>query len=99
MLSKSIIAEIDRLLREGQLSRRKIAAQLQVGRGTVSAIACGQRGLHGREPDEHEPDLYFRQSPPTRCPCCGYRVFLPCLVCRTRKYQTDRTAFESVRVA
>lgn len=35
MLSLSVVQEIDRLLQEGQLSQRKIAARLGVSRGTV----------------------------------------------------------------
>ena len=35
MLALSIVEEIDRLLREGKLSRRMIAQQLGVGRATV----------------------------------------------------------------
>jgi len=95
MLSKAVILEIDRLLREGQLSHRKIAQQLGVSRGTISAIVRGRRGLHGKEPVDER-----RSAKATRCPACGYRVYLPCLICSARKYrdqQQKRSVFEEQR--
>lgn len=87
MLPQSTIAEVARLLREEKLSQRKIAERLQISRGTVGAIASGGRGLHGRLPKEDEPQLFVPCSPPKRCPQCGYRVYLPCLICNTRQFQ------------
>ena len=89
MLSISVVEEIARELAEGNLSQRAIARKLGVSRATVSAIALGKRGLHGRS-DElpmPEPNLL---DPPQRCAACGYRVHLPCLVCRTREYRRGR---------
>ena len=39
MLPLSVVEEIRRLLDEGRYSQRKIAARLQVSRGSVNAIA------------------------------------------------------------
>ena len=86
MLPTTLVHEIDRLLREGELSHRKIAAHLGVSRGTISAIASGRRGLYGKEPFETYSPL-VPSSPPTRCPHCGYRVYLPCLICRMREHK------------
>ncbi len=87
MLATALVEEIDRLVREGNLSQRSIAAQLHVSRGVVSAIARGDRKLFGRElPAKYS--LLTPTSPPTRCPCCGYRVYLPCIICRTREHKT-----------
>ena len=44
MLPTSLVHEIDRLLKAGQLSHRKIATRLGVSRGTIMAIAR-DRGL------------------------------------------------------
>jgi hypothetical protein len=87
MLATAVVQEIDRLLKMGQLSHRKIAARLGVSRGTVSAIASGRRGLHGR--DSFDAGCGARRAglPPTRCPGCGYRVYEPCLICRARSRQ------------
>lgn len=85
MLATPLVREIDRLLQEGHLSQRKIAAQLGVSRGIVGAIANGRRGLHGV--DELDADIdrsMSTKSMAIRCPHCGYRVFAPCLVCRAR---------------
>ena len=86
MLPIALINEIDRLLREGELSQRKIADRLGVSRGTISAIASGRRGLYGKDPLETYSPL-IPTSPPTRCPHCGYRVYLPCLICLSRQHQ------------
>ena len=85
MLPIALVNEIDSLIHEGALSHRKIAARLGVSRGVVSAIANGRRGLFGQDPlAKYSP--VAPTSPPTRCPTCGYRVYLPCLVCRTREH-------------
>jgi hypothetical protein len=85
MLPIALVNEIDSLVREGALSQRKIAIRLGVSRGVVSAIANGRRGLYGQDPfAKHSP--LVPTSPPTRCPTCGYRVYLPCLVCQTREH-------------
>lgn len=89
MLPASLVHEIDRLLKGGQLSHRQIALRLGVSRGTISAIANGRRGLHGKEPNE-KTRTTCPTSPPTRCPGCGYRVYLPCLVCSARKMKQSR---------
>ena len=86
MLAKSLVDQIDRLLQSGQLSHRKIAAKLGVGRGTVAAIASGRRGLYGREPLDDGP-ASVPLTPAERCRQCGYRVYMPCLICRSRDYR------------
>ena len=86
MLTTALVQEVDRLLREGELSQRQIATRLCVSRGTISAIANGHRGLYGKEPFATYSPL-VPTSPPTRCSHCGYRVYLPCLICRIRTHQ------------
>ena len=83
MHSLKLVREIHRLLQEGNLSQRKMSQQLRVSRGTISAIARGRRGLHGRESD----NAATLASPPARCPDCGYRVYLPCVICRIRQHE------------
>jgi hypothetical protein len=85
MLPIAQVNEIDSLVHEGTLSHRKIATRLGVSRGVVSAIANGRRGLYGQDPFAKYSPL-APTSPPTRCPTCGYRVYLPCLVCRAREH-------------
>ncbi len=86
MLPIALVNEIDSLLQQGDLSHRKIAFRLGVSRGTIGAIASGRRGLYGREPIETHSPL-ARTSPPTRCPDCGYRVYLPCRICVVRQHR------------
>src|SRR3954447_16016661 len=85
MLPIALVNEIDSLVHEGTLSHRKIAARLGVSRGVVSAIANGRRGLYGQDPFANYSPLAPTSSP-ARCPICGYRVYLPCLVCRSREH-------------
>lgn len=87
MLPLVVIEEIRRLLDEGELSQRKIAAKLNISRGTVGAIASGQRGIYGREPQQDRPPVPELDLPPERCNCCGGMVHKPCLLCKTREYR------------
>ena len=96
MLPLAVVEEIRRLLDEGKLSQRKIAAKLDVSRGTVGAIVNGKRGLYGREPDPEQPDLPSLDQPPERCPGCGAMVHKPCVLCRTRRYSQRQKALRQL---
>lgn len=93
MLSLAVVEEIRRLLNEGRLSQRKIAARLGVSRGSVSAIASGRRGIFGREPEPDKLVLSAHELPPERCTGCGARVRKPCLLCRARAYRERHRVF------
>ena len=84
MIATTVIDEIRRLLRKGALSQRKIASQIGVSRGTVNAIALGKRpetSPHWR----HEDDGFVPPTGlPVRCPGCGGKVQMPCLLCYIR---------------
>jgi DNA-binding XRE family transcriptional regulator len=89
MLAMAKVKEAERLLLEGRLSQRKIAAIVGISRATVSAIA------RGRRPD-YEARLAARASeleplgPIVRCGGCGGRVYSPCRACRVRADQDRR---------
>jgi hypothetical protein len=84
MLSTAMVLEIRRLIVEGELSQRAIAATLGVSHGTVSNIARGKRGIYGCD-DVDEPPVDERPlGPPVRCRGCGGRVYQPCLLCQAR---------------
>ncbi len=85
MLSLVLVEEIRRLLEEGQLSHRKIAAKLGVSRGTVGAIASGRRGMYGHE--ANGLSMNSQSVLAERCPTCGAMVYKPCLLCRSREYK------------
>ena len=91
MHSIEIIEQIDRLLKQGDLSQRAIAAQLRVSRGTVSAIASGRRGLDGKRADD-DSGTSHASGPPARCPECGYRTYRPCRICRIREHRHKHRA-------
>jgi hypothetical protein len=85
MLALGKVKEVERLLAEGKLSYRRIAAALRVSRSTVSAIAQGKRR-------DYEARILARQltaseplGPIERCGTCGGRVYMPCRLCQVRK--------------
>jgi hypothetical protein len=84
MLAQAVVEQISQLLQEGRTSQRKIARRLGVSRGTVSAIAHGERpdylSVRGGEGD----DFFTPLGPPRRCPGCGGMVYMPCLLCHIR---------------
>ena len=84
MLTLKTIIEIQGLLEEGELSRRAIAARLGVSRGTVNAVANGQRGIWGKIPEDEKAG---RTAQAERCHECGYSVYKPCIICEARRFQ------------
>jgi hypothetical protein len=91
MIAAEMVDEVRRRLREGRASQRRIAVELGISRGTVNAIARGRR-----------PDYHVGQPPradgfvppsglPARCPGCGAKVQMPCLLCyiRNRAREAD----------
>lgn len=89
MLGPAIVSEIRRLLGEGRLSQRAIARRMGVSRGMVHAIAHGKR--HNRTPrGDVLPGLLLSEAPWERCPGCGGRVQMPCVLCRIRAAQQRR---------
>ncbi len=81
MIALALVKETERLLAEGSLSQRKIAATVGISRATVSAIASGKRR-------DYEARLLARAGefeplgPLGRCPTCGGMVHMPCRSCR-----------------
>jgi len=98
MLPLALVEEIRRLLDEGQLSHRKIAAKLDVSRGTVGAIASGCRGIYGREPDPDDSPLACLDQTPERCPHCGAMVYKPCVLCNARAYRKRQSRLAELTV-
>lgn len=87
MLPLKVVEEVKRLLDAGCHSQRRIANMAGVSRGTVQAIATGKRGVHGREPDVAAG---LAEPIPVRCPGCGARVYLPCVLCQARAFSKQR---------
>jgi hypothetical protein len=87
MLGQTVVLEIRRLLAEGQLSHRASAKRVGVSRGMVHLIAVGRRRLQVRDSTIPAQKVVLRQSDsgiPVRCPGCGGKVYLPCLLCKAR---------------
>jgi len=102
MLPLTVVQEVRRLLDEDELSQRKIAFKLGISRGTVDAIASGRRGIYGREPDQKQSDLPCLELAPQRCSGCGAQVYMPCVLCRARRYrhrQRQLGQLQSIRQA
>lgn len=91
MLTSTVVEEVQRLLKEGKLSWRKIAGRTGVSRGSVHAIAHGRRTTRLRRPSStaHDPPRRTPGSelpiglegPIGRCGECGRRMVLPCRAC------------------
>jgi transcriptional regulator with XRE-family HTH domain len=96
MLAPGKVLEVQKLLAAGLLSQRKIAKTLGVSRATVSAIASGKR------PD-YEARMRARAAefeplgPIERCTSCGGRVYMPCHLCRVRKYKAEQDRLKKLR--
>jgi len=84
MIVPAVVDEVKRLLREANLSQRKIARQAGVSRGTVNAIAQGKRPDCEARRRGHRDDFVTPSGRPARCPGCGGMVRMPCLACRVR---------------
>ena len=88
MLPQFLIDEIVRQLSAGQ-SHRTIAAKLGVSRGVVGALSTGRRDRIGREaPQVDSSGFPAEPLAPERCPTCGGRVYLPCVVCRAERFRS-----------
>lgn len=82
MLTESQVEWVVQLLDEKNLSQRAIALETGISRGTIGAIARGERPrqLYRKATDEAAFDF----GPPARCRGCGGLVQMPCLLCRVR---------------
>ncbi|TSA40018.1 XRE family transcriptional regulator [archaeon] len=89
MIAPTVVEEIRGLLCVGALSQRKIARRLGISRGTVNAIAVGRRPDHALPAPERD-GFPAPSGVPVRCPGCGGRVQMPCLLCYVRAWKKDR---------
>ena len=95
MISEQTVSTIRHLLKEGKLSRRKIALQLGISRSAIRHVELES----GREPsidngDFKEKMFCFPKGPHRRCCHCGAFVQLPCLACQVRNWQKNRQGIE-----
>jgi hypothetical protein len=90
MIAPDVITQIERFLEQGELSHRRIAAQLGVSRGTVNAVASGQRAERNARRAAHHDDFEPPRGLPRRCPSCGRLVQMPCLACRLQSLAARR---------
>jgi len=91
MIAPTVVEEIRNLLRGGGLSQRQIARRLGVSRGTVNAIALGRRAdIVLRTPEEE--GFPSPAGAAVRCPGCGGRVQMPCLLCYVREWKASHKA-------
>lgn len=94
MISPAVAEQVSRLLAEGKLSQRRIAALLGISRGSVDAIA--NHRLAGPLPATVEGD----EAPPgpaVRCPGCGGLVYPPCRLCHVRALKRRERARAALR--
>jgi hypothetical protein len=82
MVDPEIEGQIERGLVAGQVSHRRLAAELGISRGTVNAMAARTRpmDLSRRRALKRNPDLPLLSV--GHCGRCGRRIELPCRACR-----------------
>ncbi|MBX3414419.1 MAG: helix-turn-helix transcriptional regulator [Pirellulales bacterium] len=85
MISQGMVDEIRRLLADQTLSQRRIARMTGISRATVGAIANGTRLDYPVRSTADDLLTTVESGPPTRCPGCGGRVYLPCRLCHIRR--------------
>ena len=83
MIAPARIAEVRRLLAEGEHSQRAIARLTGISRGTVTAVAGGRRPdyVPQSKADDTSP---LPRGPCRRCRRCGALVYMPCRACAIR---------------
>jgi hypothetical protein len=89
MLRQELVQRIAEMIQTGKWSLRRIARELGVARGTVAAIAHGRRRERAQRTADNEDGLPYPNGPFVRCPTCGHRVQMPCLLCRLRSWRAD----------
>jgi hypothetical protein len=85
MIAFAKFSEAQRLLTEGTLSRRKIAALVGISRSTVSAIASGSYAERIARQQAHTERSIVPRGPLARCRQCGGLVYMPCWACHVRQ--------------
>jgi hypothetical protein len=83
-VTQAKVLEAQRLIQLGELSYRKIARMVGLGRGTIGQIASGKRLAWPDRVRGGENRAYRCSGPIARCPECGGRVYMPCLLCHVR---------------
>lgn len=94
MLAPWLVERVKTLSAEGR-SQREIARQLPVSRGSVHAIVTGKRPDYEALKAARQRQAALTQlgdGPPVRCPGCGGKVILPCLVCLLRRLRDSGTS-------
>ena len=93
-ITRPILEEVERLLKESRWSQRKIAREVGISRSTVNNIARGHRPRC-----EELPGVVRPMGPLVRCLGCGGRVFLPCMLCHIRELKEQDRQLRNPRPA
>ena len=83
MLSDSMVRWAETLLAQA-LSQREVARRVGIARATVRKIAAGCWRDHALRRRTSVEDARQPVGIVGRCPACGLRVRMPCLVCLAR---------------
>ena len=84
MIELEKIQRVHRLLATSEHSQRAIALLAGVSRATVRQVARGlfDERIASITDEDLEPELDEPQRPYVRCPTCGGRVWMPCVLCQ-----------------
>ncbi len=84
MIAPQTVADIRRLLDGNRYSQREIARLTGACRGSIGAIASGRRPDYESQPEPADDGPEEPSGPPARCPGCGGKVYMPCVLCHVR---------------
>lgn len=89
MLQSEQVKWVEQLLAQGH-SQRQVSRITGIARNTVARIASGHRPDFEAIRQMKKEERRTRRGKPQRCPGCGHRVYLPCLICRNRRLELLR---------
>lgn len=69
-------------------SQHAVSRITGVSRGVIGGIASGKRPDFDEIRRQKQADSLEPSGPPVKCPGCGYRIYMPCRICRTRAYRS-----------
>lgn len=85
-LDPDTVGLVKALLGKG-LSRRQVATETGVSRGSVNTIAAGKHPVSDNMIELHIRERSFGVGALHRCPTCGAMIYGDCLLCMLREIE------------
>jgi hypothetical protein len=88
MLDPKLVESIRKLLASGA-TQRSVQRITGVSRGRIIVIAKGEYPDYQAMRHLRRQKAFDRTQPAQKCATCGNRVYMPCMICRTRNAQAS----------